>query len=179
MKVLVLGIGNVMFADEGVGVHFINFIKNNFSFTSSIHSIDFIDGGTMANLLIPIIAEYDFVVIVDCIDADDSEIGDVYYFDFEAMPKSISWSGSAHEIEMLQTLQMMDLTGDRPITKILAVVPKRIKPTSFSLSDEIKKSLPIMQKSLFDELSNLGFAIQQTKNLSIEEIINLWQKEQF
>lgn len=168
-----------MFADEGVGVHFINFIKNNFSFTSSIHSIDFIDGGTMANLLIPIIAEYDFVVIVDCIDADDSEIGDVYYFDFEAMPKSISWSGSAHEIEMLQTLQMMDLTGDRPITKILAVVPKRIKPTSFSLSDEIKKSLPIMQKSLFDELSNLGFSIKQTKNLSIEEIINLWQKEQF
>lgn len=168
-----------MFADEGVGVHFINFIKNNFSFTSSIHSIDFIDGGTMANLLIPIIAEYDFVIIIDCIDADDSEIGDVYYFDFEAMPKSISWSGSAHEIEMLQTLQMMDLTGDRPITKILAVVPKRIKPTSFSLSDEIKKSLLIMQKTLFDELSNLGFSIKQTKNLSIEEIINLWQKEQF
>lgn len=168
-----------MFADEGVGVHFINFIKNNFSFTSDFHNIDFIDGGTMANLLIPIIAEYDFVIIIDCIDADDSEIGDVYYFDFEAMPKSISWSGSAHEIEMLQTLQMMDLTGDRPITKILAVVPKRIKPTSFSLSDEIKKSLPIMQKTLFDELLNLGFTIQQTKNLSIEEIINLWQKEQF
>ena len=168
-----------MFADEGVGVHFINFIKNNFCFTSDFHNIDFIDGGTMANLLIPIIAEYDFVIIIDCIDADDSEIGDVYYFDFEAMPKSISWSGSAHEIEMLQTLQMMDLTGDRPITKILAVVPKRIKPTSFSLSDEIKKSLPIMQKTLFDELSNLGFTIQQTKNLSIEEIINLWQKEQF
>lgn len=168
-----------MFADEGIGVHFINLIKNNFSFTSQTHTIDFIDGGTMANLLIPIIAEYDFVVIVDCIDADDGEIGDVYYFDFEDMPKSISWSGSAHEIEMLQTLQMMDLTGDRPITKILAVVPKRIKPTSFEISDELQKSVPIMLQTLLDELEKLGFQTTKKANLSIIEIVNLWKKDQF
>lgn len=168
-----------MFADEGIGVHFINLIKNNFSFTSQTHTIDFIDGGTMANLLIPIIAEYDFVVIVDCIDADDGEIGDVYYFDFEDMPKSISWSGSAHEIEMLQTLQMMDLTGDRPITKILAVVPKRIEPTSFEISDELQKSVPIMLQTLLDELEKLGFQTTKKANLSIIEIVNLWKKDQF
>lgn len=168
-----------MFADEGVGVHFINLIKNNFSFNSKSHEIEFIDGGTMANLLIPIIAEHDFVIIIDCIDADDGEIGDVYYFDFEDMPKSISWSGSAHEIEMLQTLQMMDLTGDRPITKILAVVPKRIKPTSFSLSDELQKSIPIMQQTLFDELKKLEFDIEQKANLQITDIVDLWKKDKF
>ena len=36
MKILILGIGNVMFGDEGLGVHFINLISQNFNFKSSL-----------------------------------------------------------------------------------------------------------------------------------------------
>ena len=67
-------------------------------------------------------AEFDEILLVDCIDADGAKGGEVYFFDYDAMPKQISWSGSAHEVEMLQTLQMMDLCGDLPHVKILAVV---------------------------------------------------------
>lgn len=33
MKILLLGIGNVLYADEGIGVHFVNYITENYQFT--------------------------------------------------------------------------------------------------------------------------------------------------
>lgn len=179
MCVLVLGIGNVMFADEGIGVHFTKMIEKNFKFKSPEHTLSFVDGGTLANLLSPIIADFDHVIVVDCIDADEANIADVYFFDFEDMPKSINWSGSAHEIEMLQTLEMMDLVGDRPQTKILGIIPKRIDPMSFELSDEIKKGVPVMQKVILKHLESLGFKYEKVADFSISDIANDWKKEQF
>ena len=101
MKVLVLGIGNVMFSDEGVGVHLCRLLEQKYAFSSELHTLSFIDGGTLAQRLIPVIAEHDYVILLDCVDAKDGQIGDVYFFDFEKVPPMISWQGSAHEIEML------------------------------------------------------------------------------
>ncbi|ABK82018.1 HyaD/HybD family hydrogenase maturation endopeptidase [Campylobacter fetus] len=179
MRVLILGIGNVMFADEGIGVHFTKMIEKNFKFSSSKHSLDFVDGGTLANLLSPIIAKYDYVIVVDCIDADNGDIGDVYFFDFDDMPKSINWSGSAHEVEMLQTLEMMDLIGDRPQTKILGVIPKRIEPMSFELSNEVKASSCTMEKVILKHLKELGFDYEKVADFTVQTIADEWKKEQF
>ncbi|MBZ7936289.1 HyaD/HybD family hydrogenase maturation endopeptidase [Campylobacter sp. B0100352/1] len=172
MKFLVLGIGNIMFADEGIGVHVCNFLKKNYEFTHPIHSIEFIDGGTLALQLSYIIASYDRVILIDCIDADNANIGDVFFFPYEAMPKNLNWSGSAHEVEMLQTLQYMELMGDLPQTQILACIPKRIEPMSFQLSNEILKSSEIMKKTLLDYLKKEGFECKKVKNYSLQELAN-------
>ena len=59
MKILVLGIGNVLFGDEGIGVHIIHYMDEKYEFKSNEHTIDLIDGGTLAQRLIPIITNYD------------------------------------------------------------------------------------------------------------------------
>lgn len=71
MKILILGIGNILFGDEGIGVHLSNLLKLNYSFEGE-HEVDIVDGGTMAQHLIPIITNYDRVLILDCIDADNA-----------------------------------------------------------------------------------------------------------
>ena len=219
---LVLGIGNVIYADEGIGVHFVRALAQNYKFypktavrnfmadenlmaqnfmqnsiinsaaQSSINSdfvaansaapsnssaqIRFIDGGTLASFLMPTMAEFDEILLVDCIDADGAEGGEVYFFDYEAMPKQISWSGSAHEVEMLQTLQMMDLCGDLPHVKILAVVPRRIEEASFKLSSVILESSKIMEKTALKHLSDLGFAHEKIADLSAQDIADRFAK---
>ena len=145
--------------------------------SSSADQIRFIDGGTLASFLMPTMAEFDEILLVDCIDADGAKGGEVYFFDYDAMPKQISWSGSAHEVEMLQTLQMMDLCGDLPHVKILAVVPQRIEEASFKLSSVILESSKTMEKTALKYLSDLGFAHEKIADLSAQDIADRFAKK--
>ncbi|RKV92755.1 MAG: hydrogenase maturation protease [Campylobacter sp.] len=214
MRVLVLGIGNVMFGDEGVGVHFVKMMERNYKFSAKIRTkfdsalnlddkfdasnldganlnlsgdiasrggfkfnadganleLRFIDGGTLAMALTPLIANSDVLIVVDCISADGGETGDVYFFGYEQMPPTISWNGSAHEVEMLETLRLMELAGDLPRTKILGIVPKRIEPMSFEISAQAQEGVNLMEKTLLNELSRLGFSYEKIANFSVSGI---------
>ena len=214
MRVLVLGIGNVMFGDEGVGVHFVKMMERNYKFSpkpsakfdSALNLSDkfgssnldgansnlsgdlarrggfkfnadganselrFIDGGTLAMALTPLIAQADVLIVVDCISADGGETGEVYFFGYEQMPPAVSWNGSAHEVEMLETLRLMELAGDLPRTKILGIVPKRIEPMSFELSTQAQEGANLMEKTLLNELSRLGFSYEKIANFSVSDI---------
>ena len=150
--------------------------ENSTAPSSSADQIRFIDGGTLASFLMPTMAEFDEILLVDCIDAEGAKGGEVYFFDYDAMPKQISWSGSAHEVEMLQTLQMMDLCGDLPHVKILAVVPQRIKEASFKLSSAILESSKTMEKTALKYLSDLGFAHEKIADLSAQDIADRFAK---
>ncbi len=150
--------------------------ENSAAPSRSADQIRFIDGGTLASFLMPTMAEFDEILLVDCIDADGAKGGEVYFFDYDAMPKQISWSGSAHEVEMLQTLQMMDLCGDLPHVKILAVVPQRIEEASFKLSSVILQSSKTMEKTALRYLSDLGFAHEKIADLSAQDIADRFAK---
>ena len=214
MRVLVLGIGNVMFGDEGVGVHFVKMMERNYKFSpkngakfdsalnlddkfdaSNLEGVNsnlsgylarlddskfsarranlelkFIDGGTLAMALTPLIASSDVLIVADCISAEGGETGDVYFFGYEQMPPAVSWNGSAHEVEMLETLRLMELAGDLPQTKILGIVPKRIEPMSFEISAQAQEGVNLMEKTLLNELSRLGFSYEKIANFSVSGI---------
>jgi len=171
MKILLLGIGNLLFGDEGVGVHFINYMGKKYQFEGE-HTFDIVDGGTLAQRLIPLMVDYDEVIIVDTINAPGVQAGEVYFFDFDAVPDAVDWQGSAHEVEMLQTLNMMDLVGDRPKTMIMGVVPTVIEATEFSLSQGVEKAISLMEKTMLDYLQSLGIkSLQKTEDISILSVL--------
>ena len=172
MKILILGIGNVMFSDEGVGVHLCHLMEEKYEFSSQEHTLDFIDGGTLAERLIPIIAEYDYVVVFDCVDAKGGKIGDVYFFDFEKIPESITFQGSVHEVEMLQTLSMMDMLGDRPPTKIIGIIPEVVSETTLHLSDKLITGTAIMERVFLKHMDKLGLKYQLKQDIDIQSIAN-------
>jgi len=170
VKILVLGIGNLLFGDEGIGVHFINYIGEKYRFEGK-PQIDLVDGGTLAQRLIPIIVEYDHVIIIDTINAPGVHAGEVYFFDFDAVPDAVDWQGSAHEVEMLQTLNMMDLAGDRPPTMIMGVVPTVIEATEFSLSEGVAAAVPLMEKTLLNYLKTMGIDAVKKTDIDIQAIL--------
>lgn len=172
MNILILGIGNILFQDEGIGAHFIHFIDEKYEFTSKKHTISIVDGGTLAQRLIPEIVKYDKVFVVDCIDANSSKPGDVYFFDFLNSPDEIDWQGSAHEVEMLQTLNMIKMNGDLPSTNVLGVIPKRVADdTTFELSEEIIKAVLTMEHTIVNALKDLSIEVKIKKeDITIEEI---------
>ena len=171
MKILLLGIGNVLYADEGVGVHFVNYLTENYRFTHPDHQIDLIDGGTLAHCLIPTLTQYDHLIVVDTVNAADVDAGEVYFFDFDKAPAEIDWQGSAHEVEMLQTLIMMELVGDRPKTYVLGVTPTVLEPMHMGLTSKINAAIPIMESALIKHLSALDIDCEKVNNIDINSLI--------
>ena len=171
MKILVLGIGNILFGDEGIGVHLVHYLQEKYEFEGP-HQVDFVDGGTLAQRLIPIIVEYDKVFIFDTVDVDEAEIGDVYFFDFLDVPECVSWQGSALEVEMLQTLEMIHMMGDLPETKIIGVVPYVIgEDTTFTITEPVLKAAKLMERILIKELEKLGVKAKiKNPDVDLQEI---------
>ena len=168
-----LGIGNILFGDEGIGVHLAHYLKVNYSFSSPKDSIEFIDGGTLAQALIPLIVEYDYVLMLDSVDVKDAKIGDVYSFPFSALPKQVTWAGSAHEVEMLQTLRLMEVMGDLPPLHIVGVIPKIIgEDSTFELSSELLANFETMEREALNHIKNLGFSIKRENHIPIQQIAN-------
>ena len=172
MKILILGIGNILFQDEGIGAHFVHYLDEKYEFISKDCSVSIIDGGTLAQRLISEIIKYDDVIVVDCVDSDNCVAGDVYFFDYRNTPSYINWQGSAHEIEMLQTLNMIDMNKDLPNTNILGVIPKRVADdTTFDLSDEIINAVNTMEKVILNYLEKLNIEAKIVdKKVKIEDI---------
>ncbi len=172
MKILILGIGNILFGDEGIGPHLANFIDEKYTFNSTEHIINIVDGGTLAQRLIPIITDYDRVILIDCVKVDNGNIGDVYSFNFDDMPEFITWNGSAHEVEMLQTLQMIEMMGDLPPTKIVGVIPYVIGENStFSMTDEVIEASKTMEKVIIDYIKSFNIEVNIKKtNLKLTDI---------
>ena len=171
MNILLLGIGNLLFGDEGVGVHFVNYIAGKYRFEGE-HKVEILDGGTLAQRLIPIIAEYDQVIIVDTINATGVKAGELYFFDFGAIPDAVDWQGSAHEVEMLQTLNLMELAGDRPPTMIMGVVPTVIEVTEFSLSKSVSDAIGLMEATLLHYLEGLGVQSVKENAMTIAAVLS-------
>jgi len=171
LKILILGIGNILFGDEGIGPHLANLIEEKYNFSSDKHTLDIIDGGTLAQRLIPIITDYDRVIIIDCVKVDDGNIGDIYSFEFNDMPEYITWEGSAHEVEMLQTLQMIEMMGDLPPVKIVGVIPYVIGENStFTMTDEVIKASTVMEKVIIDYLKSLDISVSVKNDLKITDV---------
>ena len=171
MKILLLGIGNVLYADEGIGVHFVNYIQENYQFGHQEDQLDILDGGTLAQGLIPTLCQYDYLIVVDTVNAYGVEPGEVYFFDFDKAPAEIDWQGSAHEVEMLQTLIMMEMVGDRPKTFVLGVTPTVLEPMTLGLTSQIQAAVPLMEKILLKHLNELGFSHSRLANIDINALI--------
>ena len=160
MKILILGIGNILFGDEGIGPHLANLIEEKYHFSSTEHEVEIIDGGTLAQRLIPIITEYDRILLIDCVNVEGGAVGDVYAFDFDKVPDFITWNGSAHEVEMLQTLQMIEMMGDLPPVKIVGVIPHVIgEDSTFTMTKAVVNASETMERVILDELRGVGITV--------------------
>ncbi len=171
MNILILGIGNILFQDEGIGAHFIHYLDEKYDFKSKDSTISIMDGGTLAQRLIPEIVKYDEVIVIDCIAADNSKPGDVYFFDYRKVPSYINWQGSAHEVEMLQTLNMIEMNKDLPKTNVLGIIPKRVADdTTFELSKEVINATNVMEDVIIKYFQKLNIQMKIKKDVKIEEI---------
>ena len=121
---LVLGVGNVFYGDEGAGVHLIHYLRTKYRFPEGV---DVVDGGTLGWQLLTLISDYPRVVFVDAVAAP---VGKVYRFGPGEVPAEVGYGKlSSHEWEVPDLLTAMQLHGDVPEVSIVAI---GVDPLEFS-----------------------------------------------
>lgn len=136
MNTLVLGVGNLLLKDEGVGIHVIQALEKE-DLPSHVHLMD---GGTGGLHLVSWLQGYDHLIMIDAT-LDNRPPGTVrlirphYAADFPPLM-------SAHEIGLKDMIDAMILTGDLPETHLIVVSAAQINEVGLDLTPEVEAVIP-------------------------------------
>jgi len=126
--ILVLGIGNTLLADEGVGVRAMEALRARMAEFGATDEIDFLDGGTLSFTLAVPIAECDALIVFDAAMVDGPP-GSVGSFTGEAMDRFLGENrkSSVHEVGLLDLMAITQLTGHWPQRRaLIGVRPEKV-----------------------------------------------------
>lgn len=142
MKTLILGVGNLLLRDEGVGIHAIHALEKE----SLPSGVDLMDGGTGGFHLISWLEEYERIIMIDAT-LDNNPPGTIrvirprYASDFPPLM-------SAHEIGLRDMLEVMQLTESMPEVHLVVVSAVDISEVGMHLSPELEAAIPQVVKTV-------------------------------
>jgi len=166
-RLAVVGIGNVLEFDDGVGVYASVYLKKNFFFEPQI---DIIEGGVEGIKLLDLFLEYEDLLILDSINLNDKS-GSIYNIPSNELQTLGLNSGSAHEIGVIETLGAIELMGKKPPNaKIIAIVPEQIR-FEYGLSEAVLSNFKKFIQALLDELTLHDIEYKKIASVEIEKII--------
>ncbi|ADG81633.1 HyaD/HybD family hydrogenase maturation endopeptidase [Thermincola potens] len=146
-KILVLGVGNILLKDEGVGVHSLKELES-YNLPSNVRLHD----GWVAGIdLLEVIQEADKLIVIDAVDAQ-AEPGAIFRFaphQVETMVKG--HKTSLHQIDLFETLKIAKFLDKCPETVIIGIQPKLID-WGLELTPEIRAVLPRVAEIVCQEI---------------------------
>ncbi|MBI5055834.1 MAG: HyaD/HybD family hydrogenase maturation endopeptidase [Nitrospirae bacterium] len=158
MNIAIFGIGNILLSDDGVGVHAVNKLKNDYVFPESV---ELIDGGTKGLDLLPLFEGRDKVLIIDAANFK-KEPGTIDTVEGDKIPAFlISNKLSVHQIGLPDTLFAARLMGITPPEMCLIGIQPKSMETSVELSDDIQQQLGALVNKVVLKLKEWGVEVIQ------------------
>ena len=151
-KITILGIGNILFRDEGIGVRVIERLESLYEFPDHVSVVD---GGVLGIGLLNILAETNQLIVVDAV-KNRGNPGDLYRLEGDDVPKRFLAKNSLHQIDFLETLTASQVIDKLPDTVILGVEPEDIDTLGIELTPTIQKKVDILIDMVLKELDRLG-----------------------
>jgi len=165
---VILGIGNVLQKDDGLGVYAATYLKKNYTFSPEV---EIINGGVEGINLFTVFEQNRDILILDAIELND-EPGAIYLIPSHELSGRGLNSGGAHEIGVLQILDMLELQGKPlPDTTILGIVPQHVT-FEMALSDTLTEVFEGYVNVALKFLKDAGVEmLPKNGKVSLEEII--------
>ncbi len=162
MKIAVLGIGNILLSDDGIGVRAVEALRDRYDFPESV---EVIDGGTMGLDLLPFIEGKDRMLIIDAVDSG-KQPGTIEKLEGEDIPKFLSLKMSVHQIGLPDMLSAAHMMGIIPEEMCLIGIQPKTLETGLALSDEINKKLDLLVEAAMEKLEEWGVRAEKTAKVS-------------
>lgn len=156
-KVLIIGMGNVLMQDEGVGVRAVEELENRYLIPPGVTVID---GGTTGMELFEPMRNCKKLIVADAINTGGA-YGSLERLSNEQIPAFFQTKLSNHQLGLSDLLALLTLKGEMPEqVTIIGMVPHSLEQ-KLGLTPEAEAGLDAMVEMLVAELAGLGIVLEQ------------------
>lgn len=156
-SLLVLGLGNLLLEDDGVGSAAVALLLDRFEAPGGVRVLD---GGTLGLSLLPYLDEADTVILVDAVRAD-ARPGSVIRLDGDDVAPAVATRLSPHQVGVADLLDGARWLGRYPSRVVLLGLIPQSMNLAVGLSPPVRASLSELVDRIVDEAQALGFLFQR------------------
>jgi hydrogenase maturation protease len=138
MKTLILGIGNILLSDEGVGIHLLHYMQERYT----LPQVTWLDGGTLSFTLAPEIEEHDALLVLDAAQLKSAPGSFRRYLGTEMDTFLNTHQRGVHEVGLMDVLTIVTLTERLPIHRGLIGIQAENITWGEELSPAVAAALP-------------------------------------
>lgn len=170
-EIMILGIGSILFSDDGFGIQVIQTIEKEYEFPDNVLVVD---GGVLGINLLGVISKPRHLIVVDTM-RNHGTPGDLYRIEGEAIPERIRAKNSLHQVDFLEALTLCQALDNVPKTVIIGVEPEDIQTLSLVLTPTVQAQIQPVVAMVLKELERLGVSYRRkdpTNHVSRDSIEN-------
>ena len=163
MNIAIFGIGNILLSDDGVGIHIINRLKDEYKLPDYV---EIIDGGTKGLDLLPLLENRDKVLFIDAANFK-KEPGTIGTIEGDNIPAFLGQKLSVHHIgipDMLFAAKLMEITP--PEMCLIGIQPESME-TSIELTDAVSSKMDALLETVIKKLNEWGINVLPKSTRSI------------
>jgi hydrogenase maturation protease len=156
MRIIVLGVGNILLSDEGIGVRAIEKLQQDYDLPPEVVIID---GGTTGMEMLEDLSNADHIVIIDAVRSGKAPATIIRLAD-EQVPVFFKTKLSPHQIGLSDVLATLEFIGEQPggVT-VFGVEPVSLE-TGMALTPQVEARLPALLELVATELRELGVVVR-------------------
>lgn len=146
MRILVLGVGNILLTDEAIGVHVVEALEQRYHLPDYV---EVMDGGTAGMELLDSMAGRDHLIIADAIVTTKSTPGTIKILRDDDVPALFTNKISPHQLGLSDVLSALRFTGEFPRKlTLVGVIPESLEP-EIGMTETLKAAVePALQQVL-------------------------------
>ena len=166
-KLLILGIGNILWADEGFGVRCVEAMNANYQFGDDVVVLD---GGTQGLYLLPFLEEARYLIVFDAVDYGKTPGEMVIAKDAEVPRFMGAKKMSLHQTGFQEVIACAALGEKLPESMMLiGVQPEQLEDFGGSLRDIVKQQIPRALEVALEQIQQWGYTCTPRRSFVVDE----------
>jgi len=168
-KVALIGIGNIMFHDEGLGAYLVKYIEENYEIPDTLTVIE---GGTLGFTLMTYYQEYDKIIVVGT-GSKKGEVGTIYSESAEEVMAQGATRQTANEVEITMMLEICSFHEEMGEVQLITMIPEDIIDVRNGLTASVLQHMPKLVDATLEALKKSGIVLEKKEGdpVSFETII--------
>jgi hydrogenase maturation protease len=157
VSALVLGVGNVLLRDEGIGVRAVEELQRRYRFPEDV---EVLDGGTSGIELLRFFDGVEHLIIIDAISAGHPP-GSVLRVEGDDVPATFETRITPHQLGLSDLLATARLTDQMPGHLVLFGVEPKTLESGVGFTPEVEGALDKLLGHVVEELGRLGYNVEE------------------